>query len=57
MLTMTFTNEEVELIEKALTSAFQISGKNEYENLRNAIVWHEYVVKSEYENIIMGVKI
>ena len=45
MLTMTFTNEEVELIEKALTSAFQISGKNEYENLRNAIVWHEYVVK------------
>lgn len=52
MLTMTFTNEEIELIEKALTSAFQISGKNEYENLRNAIVWHEYVVKKSNMKIL-----
>lgn len=52
MLTMTFTSQEVELIEKALTSAFQISGKNEYENLRNAIVWHEYVVKKSNMKIL-----
>ena len=52
MLTMTFTNQEVELIEKALTNAFQMSGKQEYEILRNAIVWHEYVVKKSNMKIL-----
>lgn len=52
MLTMTFTNQEVELIEKALTSAYEASAKKEYEILRNAIVWHEYIVKKSNMKIL-----
>lgn len=52
MLTMTFTSQEVELIEKALTNAFLSSGKQEYEILRNAIIWHEYIVKKSNMKIL-----
>lgn len=52
MLTMTFTSQEVELIEKALTNAYQTSAKKEYEILRNAIVWHEYIVKKSNIQIL-----